>query len=148
MDRIDALTKKVDKLIELVEKLNAQNEPRKKKAIKENIKPQEIIELWNKKGLGRLTEMLPARRKKINSRTKDRLKDLQAWDDYFQMFADSHFLSGGASNWKATFDWALNPTNMMKVIEGNYDNNSGSNGFDPVEHNRRKREEEMKDELA
>lgn len=114
------------------------------KASCQQVDALKIIELWNNKGLGKLTEVLPARRQKINSRTKDRLKNLQAWDDYFQMFADSHFLSGSSSKWKASFDWALNPTNMMKVIEGNYHNNGG-NGFDPVEYNRRKQEEEMKD---
>lgn len=119
---------------------NKVNKRREAKASCQQVDAHEIITLWNSKGLGRLTEMLPARRQKINSRTKDRLKDLQAWDNYFTIFVDSHFLSGGKSNWKASFDWALNPTNMMKVIEGNYSNDG--NGFDVMEYSRRKRENE------
>jgi len=110
-------------------KLEKKEEKEEAKASpKNNFGAMEIIALWNSKGLGKLTEMPHARRQKIKSRTVQRLKDLQAWDDYFQMFIDSDFLSGSKGSWKATFDWALNPTNMAKVLEGNYKN--GSNGFD------------------
>jgi len=122
---------------------NKVNKRKKAKASRQHVDPHEIMALWNNKGLGKLTEMPHARRQKINSRTKEKFKDLKAWDDYFQMFIDSHFLSGKSGNWKATFDWALNPTNMCKVLEGNYNNDAG--GFDPVEYNRRKREMEKDD---
>jgi hypothetical protein len=30
-----------------------------------------------------------------------------------------------ASNWQMTFDFMVNPTNFLKIIEGNYENKGG-----------------------
>ena len=41
----------------------------------------------------------------------------------FSRVADSDFLNGkNKQGWKASFDWILNPTNIAKILEGNYDN--------------------------
>ena len=41
----------------------------------------------------------------------------------FNKTADSEFLTGGKTNWKADFDWLTKgETNLVKVLEGNYDN--------------------------
>jgi uncharacterized protein YdaU (DUF1376 family) len=93
-----------------------------------NLRVQEIIDLWNKTGLKKVVKITSGRRQSINRRTKEDFKDLAAWDGYFQMFIDSHFLSGSKGSWVATFDWALKPSNMVKVLEGNYSNDA--NGFD------------------
>jgi len=35
----------------------------------------------------------------------------------------SDFLKGAnVKNWKASFDWVINPNNFLKILEGNYDN--------------------------
>ena len=41
----------------------------------------------------------------------------------FQKTANSKFLMGQTvnSNWKASWDWIMNKTNLTKVLEGNYD---------------------------
>jgi len=124
---------------------NKVNKRKKPKGSCQQVDAHKIIEIWNDKGLGKLTEMPASRRQKINSRTKESLKDLQAWDRYFQFFVDSNFLQGKTSNWKATFDWALNPTNMAKVLEGNYANGTGEGGFDVTEFMKKYREDEAND---
>lgn len=48
--------------------------------------------------------------------------DLSFFEEYFKKVAASDFLCGRSSSWKASFDWLFLPTNMPKVLEGNYDN--------------------------
>lgn len=36
---------------------------------------------------------------------------------------NSNYLTGKVNGWKASFDWILNVTNFIKVLEGNYNNN-------------------------
>lgn len=38
----------------------------------------------------------------------------------------SDFLKGNAKDWQANFDWLMNVNNMLKVLEGNYDNKGRS----------------------
>ena len=40
--------------------------------------------------------------------------------DYLKKVENSDFLSGRSGKWRATFDWIINPTNSVKIIEGNY----------------------------
>jgi len=91
---------------------------------------QDVIDLWNDKGLSKVLKLTNGRRQAINRRTKEDFDELDDWGKYFQMFIDSNFLKGSSSNWKATIDWAIKPQNMAKVLEGNYTNGSGEDGFD------------------
>ena len=43
------------------------------------------------------------------------------------MAEESDFLSGRKTNWRADFNWLMNETNMVKVIEGNYKNMKNRN---------------------
>lgn len=46
----------------------------------------------------------------------------------FQMAQESDFLSGRNGNWNGcSFDWLVNKTNALKVLEGNYRNKGGGN---------------------
>jgi len=50
-------------------------------------------------------------------------KDLSIFENLFKKANASKFLTGSnKENWKASFDWLLNVNNMIKVLEGNYDN--------------------------
>ena len=41
----------------------------------------------------------------------------------FDKVAASDFLNGvNDRNWTACFDWVMKPGNMVKILEGNYDN--------------------------
>ena len=44
--------------------------------------------------------------------------------DIFERVEKSDFLSGRNGKWSnCGFDWIFNPSNFVKIIEGNYDNN-------------------------
>lgn len=70
-----------------------------------------------------------ARRKKIKSRWHE-LAERQTpeyWRGFFAYAAKSDFLTGRNGKWTAcNFDWLLEPSNHLKVAEGNYENGSRS----------------------
>ena len=41
---------------------------------------------------------------------------------FFKRIQRSDYLCGRKKDWKATFDWIIMPGNLVKIIEGNYDN--------------------------
>ena len=56
---------------------------------------------------------------------KTRFKSGFRYEDFEGVFLaaeKSDFLSGRNGKWKANFDWLINEANMIKVLEGNYDN--------------------------
>jgi len=67
-----------------------------------------------------------ARRKAINARLK--IYSLADFQTVFEKAEASSFLKGSNDrNWTANFDWLIKDANMAKVLDGNYDNRSGSN---------------------
>ena len=42
------------------------------------------------------------------------------WKGFFQYIRKSDFLMGRNSKWQATFDWIINETNFVKILEGNF----------------------------
>ena len=88
-----------------------------------------IEEMWNQ--LADRNPKIPSILRVKNSRLislRKRVKeepDLNFWVELLRKINDSVFLSGRSSDWCATFDWIMKPSNMVKVIEGNYDNNKG-----------------------
>lgn len=92
---------------------------------------KEIIELYN----DLLGDFLPQvvkpnekRKRMIRARWKEvfgensRGDDLNFWRRYFLHVRRSKPLTGTKDgfDWRPSFDWLLNETNMLKVIEGNY----------------------------
>ena len=71
-----------------------------------------------------LTKISDARKRAIKARLKK-----YGIDDLRKVFVkaeQSDFLKGNNDRgWKANFDWLLKETNMVKVLEGNYDNRQG-----------------------
>lgn len=69
----------------------------------------------------RCTKMSEARKKAIRAR----FSSGYTLDDFKRLFEKteaSGFLKGANNrNWRATFDWLLQETNMVKVLDGNYD---------------------------
>ena len=61
--------------------------------------------------------------KRINA-IKARLKKYSLLDfqTLFEKAEASDFLKGVNRDWKASFDWLINESNMIKVLEGTYDN--------------------------
>lgn len=83
--------------------------------------------------LPRVRQLTDKRRSQINSRLKK-----YSFDDFKEVFAkaeQSDFLKG-STGWKANFDFLINEGNMVKVLEGNYENRkkeTKGNSFDNFE---------------
>ena len=52
----------------------------------------------------------------------EKRQNLQWWGKYFNYISKSDFLTGKKTSWQADIEWILNPTNLIKIIEGTYDN--------------------------
>lgn len=53
--------------------------------------------------------------------------------DYLKKVESSDFLSGRSGKWRATFDWIINPSNAVKIIEGNYSGKAKANSSYDIE---------------
>lgn len=84
---------------------------------------QSVVNSFNSicTSLPKVQKLTDTRKRKIKNASKH-LGSL-TFDDVFNMIENSDFLSGRNGKWTACcFDWILNPTNLTKIIEGNYDN--------------------------
>lgn len=108
----------------------------KEKKKEEKIDYQTIVRLWNDTctSLPKVLKINDSRRTKIKTRLAEfgckTAEDTQAFlVSLFSRCEQSDFLCGSNNtNWTATFDWLFeNPSNWVKVSEGNYDNRHGSN---------------------
>lgn len=102
---------------------------------------QDIVRLWNEtcRSLPRVQKLNDDRRSKIKSRLGEFGKDPEAWMPtaaaLFEAVEASDFLSGRNGTWQASFDWLFsNPTNWVKVMEGNYSNNKQGGAATPQHH--------------
>lgn len=94
----------------------------------------EIVSLWNATclSLPKVRQLNDSRRNKIKCRLNEWGKTpdemLAMAKEIFARCASSAFLCGeNKSDWTATFDWLFeNDKNWVKVMEGNYDSNRGS----------------------
>lgn len=103
---------------------------------KENIEYPyaEIVSLWNATclTLPKVRQLNDSRRSKIKCRLNEWGKTTDEMmaraKEIFARCASSAFLCGdNKSDWTATFDWLFeNDKNWVKVMEGNYDSNRGS----------------------
>lgn len=56
--------------------------------------------------------------------------DIRLWERFCLRVKGSHFLMGGGPNgWKVTLDWVLLDRNLLKILEGNFDD---SNRFEQL----------------
>lgn len=87
---------------------------------------QKIANMYNDTcvSLQKVTSLSDARRKAIKARFNK-----YDYDDFQRLFDKaqaSDFLTGQNNrNWRATFDWLLKDNNLVKVLDGNYDNKRG-----------------------
>ncbi len=88
---------------------------------RESVPYQQIVDAYNETcvSLPAVKKLTPKRKQSIKARLKDySLEDFLA---VFQAAQASSFLNGSSGKWVgATFDWLLNESNMIKVLEGNY----------------------------
>lgn len=94
---------------------------------RDRINYQQIADMYNDTCVSfpRLTTLSDSRKKAIKARLKT-----HTVEDFRLMFEKaeaSNFLKGANDrNWSATFDWMVKDSNMAKILDGNYDNKSGS----------------------
>lgn len=112
-------------------------EKRKEQKIEIEYPYQDIMRLWNEicgVVLPKLKALNDSRRSKIRVRLNEAKcktpDEMTQWaKELFTTCAGSRFLCGENNHqWTATFDWLFsNPTNWVKVMEGNYSNDRGAN---------------------
>ena len=82
--------------------------------------------------LPKVKNMNDQRRKSIKARIKEYGRDQVS--EVFRKAAESDFLSGRNKEWtNCSFDWLMKPSNFVKVLEGNYDNDVS--GFEREDDN-------------
>lgn len=84
---------------------------------------QNVINLFNSVcvSLPNVQKLTDKRRKAIKNASK-LLGDI-TFDELFAIIEQSDFLTGRSGNWTGCgFDWILKPSNLTKIIEGNYTN--------------------------
>jgi len=91
--------------------------------LSENMKFQEIVKIFNSvcKELPIVSEITQDRKKAIL--VIESKYGLDKIGTVFQLTSQSYYLNGKINNWKASFDWILNPKNFLKILENNYKNN-------------------------
>ena len=91
---------------------------------KDSVTEEKVKDLWNKifknSSIPMVNTIRNARLRSLKKRIKEN-PTLTFWEEYFSRIKSSDFLSGRASDWRATIDWVLSPTNMDKILDGNYD---------------------------
>lgn len=114
-----------------------------------DIKVQEIVNEFNRvcTNLPKVQKLTKKRKEKV----KARLKTFDIGDIYkaFDKANSSRFLTGKETSWKASFDWFFeNDNNLLKVLEGNYDNSvnkpkSSFNNFDQRDYDMKALEKKL-----
>ncbi len=84
---------------------------------------QEIVDAYNRicHSLPKCTTLSEKRKKALRARLKSGFRP-HDFEEVFRLTEESDFLSGRKGKWKAGFDWLINENNMIKVLEGNYNN--------------------------
>lgn len=94
----------------------------KDKSIDSNLDIESIINSFNSicVSLPKVIK-LSDKRKKAIKRALSILGDY-TFQDLFEKVEASDFLTGKITDWSSSFDWILIPNNIVKILEGNYDN--------------------------
>ena len=88
----------------------------------------DMINYWNEEVqrtlTGKTVILNTDRKKQLTLRLKSELCDnLDSWKTLCHDVKESNFLMGdNDKKWKVTIDWILKPSNIIKVLEGNYKN--------------------------
>ena len=89
----------------------------------DSITPEVVVEAWNDladdAGLARVAKLTPQRRKQVIARLKE--YPPEDWSKALTAIYNSKFLRGeNDRGWKANFDFLLQPSSFVKLIEGAY----------------------------
>lgn len=90
--------------------------------------PEALQQLWNERAspaLPRALELNAKRRRSAAARLQERAIDGHGgWGDVIERISASAFCRGEkpGHDWRASFDWLLQPDTAVKALEGKYDN--------------------------
>ena len=121
--------------------MRPRNAPHPTPPNKKEKKPPEpaklMVDVWNQvcveAGLAKVLKLHTTRTRKLEKRLTEDFRGLMAeWQAFCAQIAASPFLTGrNDRGWKADLDWVIEPRNFAKIVEGNYDDRSGTaNGHD------------------
>lgn len=84
---------------------------------------KKIMELFNKTctSLPQIKSIEGQRRVHVTTHWRKH-QSLDFFEDLFKKAEESDFLTGRTGQWKANFDWIIKPSNVTKIMEGNYIN--------------------------
>jgi hypothetical protein len=91
----------------------------------ERVPYEEIKNLWNSICISFPKVVSVTDKRKASLRCRwEQLKELRVFEEAFKKLESSDFCKGkNDRKWKASFDWIIaNQTNIVKVLEGKYDN--------------------------
>lgn len=107
---------------------------------KTKVLDEDVKSFWNtlakENDLPTIQAITPSRKKHILSR----IKEVDSFEEFKKLLdfhiKNSAFLKGENNrNWKVDFDWVLNPSNFIKIIEGKYQSkNTSTNLNDEIDH--------------
>ena len=108
--------------IEIESEIESEIELKENTKRKSTIPYQQIADMYNDTcvSLPSVKSLSDKRKKAIKARLNTYTID--DFKNVFEKTERSDFLTGRTGQWSATFDWLLNENNMIKVLEGNYDN--------------------------
>ncbi|MEE0266285.1 MAG: hypothetical protein UD936_11740 [Acutalibacteraceae bacterium] len=89
---------------------------------KQKINYENIMNLFNSVcvSLPKIRNLTDLRKQKIRKANKELNGD---FENFFKRIESSDFLTGKNGSWNGcNFDWIFKPQNLIKIIEGNYDN--------------------------
>jgi len=92
---------------------------------REPVPIQEIVNLFNKsfETLPEVKILSEKRRAAVRKRWLENkgMQTIERWNEFFGYIKQSDFLMGRSDKpFGLTFDWIFNPTNFIKIYEGNY----------------------------
>jgi len=96
----------------------------KKNIVSSGTPYDDIVSAYNSicKSLPKVKNVTEKRKRAMKTRWK-KYNELSLYQQVFRKAEESDFLSGRDGKWTScNFDWLLNENNMVKVLEGNYDN--------------------------
>ena len=98
----------------------------------EDPRPAQMVAAWNEAASGNVPRVhdSPSRREKCAHWLKD--KSLSEWVAFVQRINASPFMRGEKGTFRVTFDWAMKPANLIKILEGNYDDHGPPTTTPPV----------------
>ncbi len=90
---------------------------------------QQIADMWNASfsELPNVKKLTVKRKSHINAVIKEfgkshNLNNPERWRDLFDYISTSDFLMGRTNDWRCDFDFVINKNNLLKIIEGKYEN--------------------------